>query len=184
MKKLMFIAAAALVFCANAAICNWDVDTVYNPSTGDTSTGFLVYYFDADTAGTSVSDANTALASKNAATINAFLANGYAADDVTDDGSTGGFTPDIYGNGATVNAYLVIFNADSVASADYAFVSGIESGATGGLGQSANISFGDLDDTATLANWTKISSGGIPEPTSGLLLLVGGAMLALRRKRG
>ena len=27
------------------------------------------------------------------------------------------------------------------------------------------------------------SSGGIPEPTSGLLLLVGGAMLALRRTR-
>ncbi len=30
---------------------------------------------------------------------------------------------------------------------------------------------------------TADGSGGIPEPTSGLLLLVGGAMLALRRKR-
>ena len=27
------------------------------------------------------------------------------------------------------------------------------------------------------------SGGGVPEPTSGLLLLVGGAMLALRRKQ-
>ena len=36
------------------------------------------------------------------------------------------------------------------------------------------------------SDWVKMPSGGgdIPEPTSGLLLLVGGAMLALRRKRG
>ena len=40
------------------------------------------------------------------------------------------------------------------------------------------------DDTAfTAGDWVKMPSGDIPEPTSGLLLLVGGAMLALRRKR-
>lgn len=40
-------------------------------------------------------------------------------------------------------------------------------------------------DTAFGASdWVKMPSGDIPEPTSGLLLLVGGAMLALRRKRG
>ena len=41
----------------------------------------------------------------------------------------------------------------------------------------------DESDLAS-AGWTK-SGGGtdVPEPTSGLLLLVGGAMLALRRKR-
>ena len=36
------------------------------------------------------------------------------------------------------------------------------------------------------STWTDTSgggSGGVPEPTSGLLLLVGGAMLALRRKQ-
>ena len=32
------------------------------------------------------------------------------------------------------------------------------------------------------AGWTK-SGGGVPEPTSGLLLVLGGAMLALRRRR-
>ena len=42
------------------------------------------------------------------------------------------------------------------------------------------------DPTITASGFSKVTiSGGsdIPEPTSGLLLLVGGAMLALRRKR-
>ena len=38
----------------------------------------------------------------------------------------------------------------------------------------------DTTDLAS-AGWTK-SGGGIPEPTSGLLLVLGGAMLALRRR--
>ena len=33
------------------------------------------------------------------------------------------------------------------------------------------------------ANKVTVGGGGVPEPTSGLLLLVGGAMLALRRKQ-
>ena len=49
----------------------------------------------------------------------------------------------------------------------------------------------DASKTVNLAmsSWTQItasSSGGttpVPEPTSGLLLLVGGAMIALRRKQ-
>ena len=40
----------------------------------------------------------------------------------------------------------------------------------------------DISDLAS-AGWTKTGGGDVPEPTSGLLLLVGGAMLALRRKR-
>ena len=39
-------------------------------------------------------------------------------------------------------------------------------------------------DTITAGGFNKVTvSGGIPEPTSGLLLLLGGAMLALRRRR-
>ena len=183
MKKLMFIAVAALTFGVNAAACAWDVDTINDPSSGSSSTGFLVYFFDANTTGASISDANTALASKDTATINTFLGKGFQADDLTDDGYTSGLTGDAYGNSQVIEGYLVIFNADTVAGADYAFVmSATESATTGAIGQSANISFGDLDDTATLSNWTKIS-GGVPEPTSGLLLALGGAMLALRRKR-
>ncbi len=45
------------------------------------------------------------------------------------------------------------------------------------------VSFASLKNSS--GSWTQSggSSGGVPEPTSGLLLLVGGAMLALRRKQ-
>ena len=49
------------------------------------------------------------------------------------------------------------------------------------------VSFGSLAKkdymSGTALTWTEASGGGVPEPTSGLLLLVGGAMLALRRRR-
>ena len=39
-------------------------------------------------------------------------------------------------------------------------------------------------DAGTWTKYTPASSGGdVPEPTSGLLLAIGGAMLALRRRR-
>ena len=180
MKKLVFIASAVLAFCANAASCAWDVDTIYDPSTGKGSTGFLVYYFDADA--TPTGDATAALGSKNLATINAFLAGGYEADDLTDDGYTAGNPGGIYGNSQDVNAYLVVFNASTVEGATHAFVSAVESDKTGALGQPASISFGDLDASASLSNWTPITSD-IPEPTSGLLMLVGLGALSLRRRR-
>ena len=184
MKKLMFIAVAALAFCASAASCDWTVDTINDPSSGSGAESFLVYFFDANAAGTSISDANTALASKNVATINTFLAQGVEGM-LTDGGYSEGTMTGL-ANSYTVGGYLVIFDAETVAGAEYAYVSSVENGTTGGLGQKATISFGDLDATATLSNWTQISGGGsgdIPEPTSGLLLLVGGAMLALRRRR-
>ena len=41
--------------------------------------------------------------------------------------------------------------------------------------------FGNM--TAQTQAWAESLSGGIPEPTSGLLLLIGAGMLALRRKQ-
>ena len=53
-----------------------------------------------------------------------------------------------------------------------------------------SMSFDIEDDTASFSNWTVNlagsgggGTGGVPEPTSGLLLVLGGAMLALRRRR-
>lgn len=44
--------------------------------------------------------------------------------------------------------------------------------------------FSSIDVAAVAAGTSKSFGGDVPEPTSGLLLLVGGAMLALRRRRG
>ncbi len=91
----------------------------------------------------------------------------------------------------TYTAFYVVFDSASPASgsANYAVVSGAANltktiGAT-----TANVTFA-AGSAATILNnadnWKSYGSGGggdTPEPTSGLLLLVGGAMLALRRKQ-
>lgn len=45
------------------------------------------------------------------------------------------------------------------------------------------LSGADAIKAASIQTHTDAGTGGVPEPTSGLLLLVGGAMLALRRKQ-
>ena len=59
---------------------------------------------------------------------------------------------------------------------------------TPGVDEASSLSFGSADFSAanTLSGgWASTSGGseGTPEPTSGLLLLVGAGMLALRRKQ-
>ena len=90
----------------------------------------------------------------------------------------------------TYESFFVVFDTPTATagSSNYAVVSGAANltktiGAT-----TAQITFASGNVSSTLnntANWKSFgtSSGGVPEPTSGLLLLVGGAMLALRRKQ-
>ncbi len=90
----------------------------------------------------------------------------------------------------TYTAFYVVFDSASPASgsANYAVVSGAANltktiGAT-----TANVTFA-AGSAATILNnadnWKSYGAGGggVPEPTSGLLLLVGAGMLALRRKQ-
>ena len=72
----------------------------------------------------------------------------------------------------------LIFNADNIADATHVYVTDVKTAATGANGQAANFAFGALTGTQNAANWQ-----AVPEPTSGLLMLVGLAGLALRRRR-
>ena len=179
MRKLIIATLAAMLgVVANAAVASWDVDTVYAKGTSDNATGYLVYFVDADLYSTA--SAKTDIGSGNFA----FLANAsqaWAASDLVDDGYVEGITGDVYGNGVTVNGYLVILDSDSTATATYAYVSDVASAATSALGGAAAISFGDTQLAAmqSASNWTAAA----PEPTSGLLMLLGMAGLALRRRR-
>ena len=57
---------------------------------------------------------------------------------------------------------------------------------TAGVDEAAGKSFGSGQGSNPTVAWTSTSGGGggdVPEPTSALLLVLGGAMLALRRKQ-
>lgn len=175
MKKLMVAAVAAMIgVAANAAAVEWAAYPIYDMGAATENTGYCAYYFDA---GYSTESIITALGAGDLD----FLSSGYEADALTDGGFTGGVSGDVYGKSESVSGYLVIFNASTAADATYAYISGTAGGATGDEGQSASVSFEDaqLSGMQTAGNWTQVA----PEPTSGLLLLIGVAGLALRRRR-
>lgn len=91
----------------------------------------------------------------------------------------------------THEAFFVVFDAASPTSgsANYAVVSGAAGLTKTIAATTANVTFAGGNASSILSNadnWKSFgpsSGGGVPEPTSGLLLLVGAGMLALRRKQ-
>jgi hypothetical protein len=177
MKKIMVtIAAVTLGYFANAAAVEWSAYPIYDMGTEVGNASYLVYFF--DTSDFSVASANAELAAGNTSFVSYGIESYGGAD-----GFFMGAGKDTYGNSETVTGYLVVFNASSIADATHAFVSETASGTTGGAGQAASIEFvnGETAGMSSAANWQSLAA--VPEPTSGLLLLLGMAGLALRRKQ-
>ena len=170
MKKIMLMLAVAVsVVLAHAATVEWSMSGLVQYGGTAAPTDYLIYWIDnADVA------RETAIADIGAAKFT-FVTSAHLFDDYDSGEAVGSVAG--YANSTTVNGYLVIFNADDVADATYAYVSALDSNTTGATGQSAMLSY-DVSGSATAGNWT-----AVPEPTSGLLLLVGGALLALKRRR-
>ena len=84
-----------------------------------------------------------------------------------------------YKAGDTVNAYLVLFDSKALATSEYFAYTETQSATVGAAGAPITLSWGAFDTaTGATGGWQ-----AVPEPTSGLLMLVGLAGLALRRKR-
>ena len=176
MKKIITgIAIAICAIVANAASVQWDMDYSYTPGTTYYAENYLVYFFDdgvtsRDAVVASIASGNTTFVSSALGTAQLTDSEGYASE----------MNVGNYGNGVDVTGYLVIFNADTLANATQAYVTQAETGTTTAIGGAAYLGFGDQIGTQTAANWTTVAA---PEPTSGLLLLLGVAGLALKRKR-
>ena len=186
MKKIMIIAAAALMAgLCSASMVKWNVTNIYK--TDDAGQG-LTASSDKASAGTyyvmcflsselSLADAQSLIANDKLADLagkatyqGTTTGNGLYASAYFDGG---------YQGGNSVSIYAVVLNSDAIDTATYAAISATPSTyefADAAEDKSLQVNM----KTATQGTWTAVN---VPEPTSGLLLLLGMAGLALRRKQ-
>ena len=189
MKKLIVLAGAACaaVFAHGASV-DWGID---KGSTDMTQNATIYAFLASDAA-----DVTTALG--NTSTVDGFesalgtagvsYSGGYSKATATKKGAANGTLNDSgIADNTDISMMLVVFDADGK---NYTTVSGI-TGHSFTAETAATASTADFSSAFGSASWTALGGGGgggggsgdVPEPTSGLLLLVGGAMLALRRKQ-
>ncbi len=171
MKKLfMFMAVAALAFASQAASLDWKYDAA------KADVGKTVYVMLGATAQTdwasveaiqSASVSNAKIAQKGAK----YNASGLAVNDAI--------------TKTSANVYYVIVSKDGT-TYDVTSVSDMKGSVYDPANQETTPgSNTSLSPSSITSSGNSFSGGGgdVPEPTSGLLLLVGGALLGLRRKR-
>ncbi len=176
MKKLMIVLAAiALSFGVQAASVSWKLMTG-----GTTYAGMNVYAFTA--ADLTETTALAACQSKKASDWTTFFGKGDAGTNSGNGNRLGasGITEGIAGNDPLT--FVIVDGEIAEGSNYYVFNSTAIPGANVYEPPSAGTQWQPKASELALAGSGKFTSD-IPEPTSGLLLLVGGAMLALRRRR-
>ena len=184
MKKLIvMLSIAGAAFMSHAAAVYWTCTNVYAGNDSDTVSG-IAYFLTTDML--AYEDAQ-ALQGKGASAITAALGSAYSYQ-----GSAGAFGVGSsaavanatlgLSDATTYQAYLMIFDTAEVTDSSKFYLTDVKSLTTMGGTSTSQVKWGTQKTaTQSSANWS--SAGAIPEPTSALLLLMGGAMLALRRKR-
>lgn len=156
MKKLIIMASLIVAgVVANAASFKWSAGNIYASNGTDKFTGDVTLYAYLATA-----EASTAIA---VSTVTASATGAVAATTFSNDSLIGGSNYTFF--------FTIEDNGKIFTSAEKT---------VGALAtQTQNIAFGNMaSQTQNASNWA-----AVPEPTSGLLMLLGMAGLALRRKR-
>ena len=184
MKKLMvMLAAVAMAVGAQAASVYWTCTYVATAPESYVDGG-LAYFVNAAT----LSQADLlAAGDKGADALSAALSSSYSYKGGTDgkysvakadaiENSKLGLADGAAGN----QAYLVIFDSATITGDSKFYMTEVKEFATYSGTEVSQIKWGDQEDRSSAAGaWTAVA----PEPTSGLLMLVGLAGLALRRRR-
>ena len=183
MKKIMIaFAAGMLAVCANAASYQWYVDGITDPTTGAAATGLRGWCFAATTSKSGVKtiaiDDAIALINQGATGITELktymLKGGKTSSGVLSPATAydGG-----WGTGDTLTTYAIVFDiGDATPTTASKYIVSSTETITFANATTARTSTGLSMSGST---WTAVA----PEPTSGLLMLLGVAGLALKRKR-
>ena len=185
MKKLMIaLAVAAMAVAGNAASVNWLSGTVLEPGGAVANKSVTAYLWVIDAATYDTLAANTTGAAMSDAVYAAYgskTGDAYASKTTSKKGAAD-LIDDSKSYGAGDSAYGVLL---------YTYGTGDDLQYLGNVGKVTFESAMDADSGfmslnlqgSTSAAATAWSTAAVPEPTSGLLLLLGMAGLALKRKR-
>ena len=186
-KLIVAVVAICTAALASAATYNWNASSCWVSADGENPLEGTAYLYDANAFSSS---AIMAALDKNDTTV---LSSALGSSAIDGDGAfeaSGSGLTDNGGSPAYANMFAIIVANDG--SADYYYNAGTlnQKITDAVLASEAKFAFGGDDGIETGAiggaGWAKVGGGGsgdVPEPTSGLLLLLGVAGLALRRKQ-
>ena len=184
MKKIMIaLAAISMAVAAHAASAPWKA-TITNIYTGNSTDKFAGSVYIMDAALYSMEDVYNNFAKSEGAWTAATLGTSAAATITAANGAAANKTFEYGTGGSNYDFYAVVVNGDNLY-----FSNLLEDKAASTSATATTLAFGTqatgskLPATAGFQGAGAWSAVAVPEPTSGLLMLVGLAGLALRRRR-
>ena len=179
MKKLMFVLAAVLAASMlQAAQFEWGAKLIMDGWDGGANKIDGTAYIFLDAGATAYSTVQGYISSKDVASIKS---KAYDTESIS-----GGVLDGLSGEDSTTSApatfYFVVLNSDE----SQAYISQTLTVTTFETLGSTTVGWGSQKSATNVASgWSQVggTTPDVPEPTSGLLLLVGAGMLALRRKQ-